>query len=295
MPEANKDKRINLATEGNVIESKYFFFDTTPNSRAQLAIVFGGFERCAADFEINRRTYPYYVLEIPIRGKCDIKIDAKDYCLERGVLGAITPDVAHHYKCNAKEPMEHIFIAFTGSQAKELYENCGLADSNVVELANPVEIQYLAEAILRKGLEKTQYSHELCCSYLRTLLLEQAAAEAQIGKSACASTQTYRKCLHFIDENFSSISSPSQVADTFDINVRYLSRLFKRFGNTSPLNYIMRLKLNKAASMLLTSNLSVKEIAELVGFEDQFHFSRNFKKLHNLSPQHYRDRHLYNS
>ena len=54
----------------------------------------------------------------------------------------------------------------------------------------------------------------------------------------------------------------------------------------------MRLKLNKAGRMLLTSELSVKEIASMVGFEDQFHFSRNFKKHFGYSPSEYRNMHI---
>jgi len=207
-------------------------------------------------------------------------------------LGGFAPGVAHHYKCNAAKPMDHIFVAFTGSQAKSLFTQCGLHRGGVISLSKPGETLYLAEAILKKGLEKTEYSHQLCCSYLRTLLLEQAVELAHPGHSASASTQTYRHCRRYIDEHFSTVCSPVDVADVHGINVRYLSRLFKRFGNITPHEYIMRLKLNKAARLLLTSHLSVKQVAQRVGFEDPYHFSRNFKKFHGLAPRHYRDTHL---
>ena len=286
------EKTLNLALDGHVIESTYFFFETEPKSQKKLAIVFGGFEKCASDFELKRRTYPYYVLEIPLRGKCDFNIGTNPYELEKGTLGGFAPGIPHHYKCDAEKPMEHIFIVFTGSQAKELFMQCGLHRGGVIRLSKPGETLYLAEAILKKGMEKTEYSHQLCCSYLRTLLLEQAAELAQPGHSASASTETYRHCRRYIDEHFSTIFSSVDVADAHGINVRYLARLFKRFGTITPHDYIMRLKLNKAASLLLTSDLSVKQVAEQVGFEDPYHFSRNFKKFHGLAPRHYRDAHL---
>lgn len=281
-----------LALEGHVVKSTYFFFDTDPKFKKDLAIVFGGFEKCASDFEIKRRTYPYYVVEIPLKGKCELDIRSNRYELKKGRLGGFAPGVAHYYKCNTVTPMEHIFVAFTGFEAKELFDNCGLGDGGVIDLCKTGETQYLAEAIFKKGLEKTEYSQQLCCSYLRALLLEQAAELANPGKSASGSTETYRQCRRYIDENFSTVNSPGDVGDAHGINVRYLSRLFKRFGDITPHEYIMRLKLNKAASLLLTSNLSVKEVAGLVGFEDPYHFSRNFKKFHGLAPLHYRDTHL---
>ena len=68
------EKTLNLALKGHVVESTYFFFDTDPKTRKKPAIVFGGFEKCASDFEIKRRTYPYYILEIPLRGKCQFSV-----------------------------------------------------------------------------------------------------------------------------------------------------------------------------------------------------------------------------
>jgi transcriptional regulator GlxA family with amidase domain len=71
-----------------------------------------------------------------------------------------------------------------------------------------------------------------------------------------------------------------------------MSSLFKRYSDNSPHEYLTRLKLNKAANMLLTSRLTIKEIAREVGFDDPYHFSRNFKKFHKLSPKYYRNIHI---
>ncbi|RKY06254.1 MAG: hypothetical protein DRP56_07760 [Planctomycetota bacterium] len=103
---------------------------------------------------------------------------------------------------------------------------------------------------------------------------------------------TYLQCKRYIDDNFSKISSPQEVADQCGINPRYMSTLFKRHCHTPPHEYVMRLKLNKAANLLLASMLSVKEIAYQVGFDDPYHFSRSFKKFHGLSPKHYRYKHI---
>ena len=150
------EKKTQLALEGHVSESKYFFFDTDPRQKQDLAIIFGGFEKCAPDFEIKRRTYPYYVIEIPTKGRCLLKIGSKQYELKKGALGGFTPGVSHHYKCDKNSPMEHIFIAFTGSEVSLLFKKSSLGKGNVVSLLKPSDILYLAEAILKKGLEKNR-------------------------------------------------------------------------------------------------------------------------------------------
>lgn len=286
------ENKFKLALDGHVTESRYFFFETDPKKRQKLAIIFGGFEKCAPDFEIKRKTYPFYVIEIPTKGKCLFKIGTKQYELKKGSLGGFAPGITHHYKCDKNNPMEHIFIAFTGSQAPRLFKKSGFNKGKVLQLLKPADIFYLAEAILKKGLEKTDISHELCCSYLRTLILEQSSHLAVAEGTKFASMKTYRICRKYIDENFSTILLPSEVAVQCGINVRYMSRLFKRYANITPHEYIMRLKLNKAANLLLISSMPVSDIAEMIGFVDPYHFSRNFKKFHGLSPRYYRDAHI---
>jgi len=286
------DAKYKLCLEGSVVESKYFFFDTDPKQKQELAIVFGGFEKCAPDFEIKRKTYPYYVIEIPIKGCCQLKIASSQYKLTENFIGGFPPGVPHHYKSDKQNPMEHIFIAFTGSAAKGLFDTSGLGKGGVLKINNSGEILYLAQTILKKGLEKTLHSHELCCNYLKNLLLEQAKGTCFSGHGGFVSMDTYKRCRKYIDENFSTIFLPSEAAAKCNINVRYMSRLFRKYTNISPHEYIMRLKLNKAANLLLVSNLTVKEIARMTGFADQYHFSKNFRKFHGLSPLHYRNIHL---
>ncbi len=286
------EKKLRLAAEGHIIDSRYFFFDTPPASKKTLAIVFGGYEKCAPDFEIKRKTYPYYVIEIPVKGLCVLEIGTKQYQLKKGAIGGFAPGVPHHYICDKNQPMEHIFIAFTGSQARQLFSESGFAEGKVLDILKPAEILYLANAILKRALEKTVLSHQLCCSYLRTLLLEQSSGQAFAKKKEPLSMKTYRICRKYIDENFSTIFMPSEVADKCGVNIRYMSRLFKKYSEITPHEYITRLKLNKAANLLLISSLSVQDIAEQVGFADPYHFSRNFKKFHGHSPKHYRQQHL---
>ncbi|OXU15135.1 AraC family transcriptional regulator [Sedimentisphaera salicampi] len=288
------EKKTHLALEGSVNDekSKYFFFDTRPDTEEKLAVVFGGYEQCAPDFEIQRRTYPYYVLELPIRGECFFEIDSQNYNLKKGTIGAFAPGTPHHYRCNQDYPMEHIFIAFTGTYASELFETAGFGKGKVVKVTNFSRIDFLTEVILEKGLEEMELSPRLCSLYLEAFILEQALSFSPSEKKQTLALEKYRKCKKYIDSSFSEILSPVDVAVACSVNIRYMSRLFRRYSNTTPQQYIMRLKLNKAASILLKSNLTVREVGYEVGFEDPYHFSRNFKKFYGISPLHFRNTHI---
>jgi AraC-like DNA-binding protein len=282
------------ATEspGNVIDADYFYYDTAPSDHKELAIICGGYEKCAPDFDINRNNYPYYFIKYTLKGKGTLRIGSQTFPLKPGILTGFKPGTAHHYKADPENPMEHIFITFSGDESENLFEKSTLSTRYFVETAQPDETLNMFNKILHAGHTKQEFSQDICCSYLRILLLEQASRSVHSKMHTSISTTTYQDCKKHIDAHFSSIKSPRQVADKCGIDVRYLSALFKRYGHISPSQYLMGLKLNKAANLLLTTDLAIKNIAFRIGFEDPYHFSKNFKKFHGRSPNNYRRKHM---
>lgn len=99
----------------------------------------------------------------------------------------------------------------------------------------------------------------------------------------------FSKATSYILEHYTESSlSVQEISKQLDISEVHLRRIFKSAVNISPVKYINFLRLEKAKNMLLSSNLTVSEIADSVGFEDQFYFSRLFKKETGVSPVYYR-------
>jgi AraC-like DNA-binding protein len=83
--------------------------------------------------------------------------------------------------------------------------------------------------------------------------------------------------------------SLQQVSDELEINPAYLSREFsKYFDNLSFGDYIRKLRIDKAKSLMGTTDYSLTEIAYLTGFSDQSHFTRIFKKQTGQNPSVYK-------
>ncbi len=87
----------------------------------------------------------------------------------------------------------------------------------------------------------------------------------------------------FINSNYSKKLSVESLAENFGLNRSYLSRCFKKKHGISIKQYILSVKLKKART-LLEDGVSVKEAAYLVGYDDQFTFSKMFKKSYGISP-----------
>jgi AraC-like DNA-binding protein len=64
--------------------------------------------------------------------------------------------------------------------------------------------------------------------------------------------------------------------------------LFKSATGDAPINWLIRVRMQRAGELLENSNLRIKEIALRVGYDDQFYFSRLFKLVHGIAPSAYR-------
>ena len=91
----------------------------------------------------------------------------------------------------------------------------------------------------------------------------------------------------YIGENLKERLSLNEVATVFGISSNYLSQLFKKYNDTGFNEYVTFCKINEAKKLLEDSSLKVYEIAEMLGFESAFYFSKVFKKVEGCSPTEY--------
>jgi AraC family L-rhamnose operon transcriptional activator RhaR/AraC family L-rhamnose operon regulatory protein RhaS len=82
----------------------------------------------------------------------------------------------------------------------------------------------------------------------------------------------------------------AELAEVINCSVNTLLRLFKRATGMSPMDYLLRFRLHRAAAMLNNTELNVTQIAYRVGFTDSNYFSRQFKKHTGWTPLEYRGR-----
>ena len=72
------------------------------------------------------------------------------------------------------------------------------------------------------------------------------------------------------------------------MSVSWFQRSFKQIVNYSPMQYILTIRMNNAASLLESTDYSMAEISAIVGYDNPLYFSRLFKKQKGVSPSEYR-------
>lgn len=96
-----------------------------------------------------------------------------------------------------------------------------------------------------------------------------------------------------VEQNFRTIHTVAEYAALLNKAPKTLSNLFSKLADKTPLQYIHERKLLEAKRMLGFTDLSIKEIAYDLGFEEIQAFSRFFKKLEGVSPKSFKENHKY--
>jgi AraC-like DNA-binding protein len=135
---------------------------------------------------------------------------------------------------------------------------------------------------IRRGREK------LCRRLLECLLLKIGSVRAPLEGEETIAFNTYQQCRLYIEQHFQKLRTLEEIAGDCHVNDAYLCRLFRRFDHQSPYQFLLRLKMNRAAEQLHQQGRLIKQISEELGFADPFHFSRVFKKVLGVAPNEFR-------
>jgi len=93
--------------------------------------------------------------------------------------------------------------------------------------------------------------------------------------------------IQYVSEHLSEKLILNEVAAIFSINPNYLGHLFKKVTSTGFNEYVTGAKIAKAKSLLVHSDMKLTDIADYLGYENYFYFSRVFKKVEGCSPSQY--------
>jgi two-component system, response regulator YesN len=105
-------------------------------------------------------------------------------------------------------------------------------------------------------------------------------------------SQVVKEAIRFIHENLNRPFSLREVSSFVHLNPSYFSTLFKEETNMTFSEYVTRCRLQKAKSLLITTDLSIAEIAEEVGYQTAKYFIKLFKEFEGITPYQFRKENL---
>ena len=268
-----------------VTSGEYYYLNLTPSKDSKEVVVCGGREQCAPAYRIERNTFKFHSIEFVSSGKGMLTMDGKSYPLRPGAIYCYGPRTRHVIETDPDNPMLKHFVDFSGSALVDLLKSTDFLKGRPLFVSRPFRIRSIFENLITTGNTESRNRNALCALLLRQLILYADDTAMDPGAAFSPAWQTYLRCRQYIERNFLEIVTVADAAGACFVDQAYLSRLFKRFAEESPLQLLTRLKMGKAADLLSNRDLLVKQVAEKVGFADPYHFSRVFKRVYGIPPE----------
>ncbi|MZQ80863.1 ABC transporter substrate-binding protein [Paenibacillus sp. 5J-6] len=104
-----------------------------------------------------------------------------------------------------------------------------------------------------------------------------------------ASPDMVLQVVKYMDEHYFESITADTLATLFNSSSRTMQRMFNKRLGLGPIDYLMQIRIDKAKELLCSTNSGLKDIAEAVGYVDNYYFSRLFRRYTGVSPSMYRE------
>lgn len=230
------------------------------------------------------RTQTFYTLHLILEGSGTFSVEGREYKPKQGDLFFTPPGVRFCYYPDEDHPWKYIWFELQGKDVPLYMEKIGLSHTNHKSSCQDFsDISIILQQIFVNHQKQIPVSYfEVLSAFFHLL----ASNEPRLDQKNTNIIDDITNYIRHHSMNY-SLSIP-ELCRTFHISQSYLCKLFRDAHQCSPKNYIIRTRISGARKFLETTNLSVKEIAFSVGFIDEIHFMKTFKKFVGKTPTEYR-------
>ena len=230
-----------------------------------------GHQNCDAGHSFGPAVRTHWLLHYVISGFGTFEREGTIYKVGPGQMFVIPPYLETYYEADGQKPWKYIWIGFTTKEElpeilRQAVVSCPAAGSIFDEMISCSKMENGRSAFLSGCLWK-----------LMGMLLEQTNT-----------SQDYiDKALAFMHSEYINHISIQEISDRLGLDRSYFYKLFMERTGTSPSEYLIRLRLKKAAELMTVYGERPSIAAFSVGYEDLVNFSKMFKKYYGMSPRNY--------
>lgn len=200
-----------------------------------------------------------------------------------------------------KEPQRYIYygvdqtevywVHFTGSSVKNILRSYGIKDNmRIIPTGTSLEYTRIFKQMIQE-LQRCQTDYkELLALLLRQILISihrQLTNEHKLRNEYL--DKEIELAIQYFNDNYNTEINIEAYAASRGMSVSWFIRNFKQYTNTTPMQYIVSIRITNAQVLLETTNYNITEIGSIIGYDNPLYFSRIFRKQKGVSPSEYRN------
>lgn len=241
------------------------------------------------DWHSVSHTHSHTELFYIVGGQGQFLIEDQLYPVNANNLVIINPNVSHTEVSFNAQPLEYIVLGIDGIEVASGDSSNG--QYNILDHFESAEVSSCLRNILREMELKNAGYEDVCQAYTEILiirlmrsidLIHSTGSLLGVGNRQCAAVKRY------IDMHFKESLSLEQLATEAHMNKFYLSHAFKKEYGISPVNYMISRRVDESKYLLAETDLSLSQIAQLLGFSSPSYFSQVFRRIQAMSPNEFR-------
>ncbi len=226
-------------------------------------------------------------LHYVVSGHTTLRLEQEEVLAYEGDLVIANSNILHKGFCDGT-PMETLVVIFDIADFSR-----ELADKNIIFqplIRKDPEIIRIMQCIYDELLRQEIGGRLVCKGCLLQLVayLVRNYALEMLGKEDCLRRRKKLERLNivyrYIEHNYASPISSRDLADLLHVSEGRFSHLFKESAGMAPLQYINKVRLEKAMNLLKCGDYTATEVANAVGFSDYNHFGRLFRRTFGCTP-----------
>ena len=260
-----------------------------PLLRGLLIAGAGYFPNATGHLRRRPRGFDHTILIYCVKGGGWCEIAGQRHAVRSGDLLIVPADQPHSYGTQDSSPWTIFWVHLSGSQVPDyLCELGATAARPVKRLGDDFQVALLFNEVV-KSLERSfSFPHLLHASHAMAHLLALVIGHRECGDTS-GSVDKVARCIVHMSEHLDQPLRVAALAAQASLSAAHFTALFKEQTGCSPRDYLHLLRIHRACQLLHDTALPVKDIAARLGYQDQFHFSRQFKAFQGVPPTDFRD------
>lgn len=274
-------------------QKKRFTFSVSDNP-LPLYIESIGYNHRELEFD-RPEGYPYYHWLQTYKGQGIFYFADQEFILPPGKSVLLTPYTSHSYHSDPSfgDEWSTFYITFSGGAIDAILNSLDMNYSAIYEETEKVSFIDIVQEILKEiELEDHHLEFESSAELYRFLMMLKKYGKIGNKLSILQSYETIRPIVEWLELMYPENIGLLEISEKAQMSSQHLNTLFHDTFGISPYSFLVQLRIREAKTYLITdTNLTLKEVSKLVGFNGVSHFVSTFKRREGVTPSVYRSLH----